>query len=239
MTVAKQDKALFDLHSAGIHVLPRFLAQEACSLLCREVDGLLARYKSYVQVDAVKADMRLFGADRVSLMLAAIFNDPFVRKVVERYEGACTDGVAMVNRVTFQPGNQGSGQGWHRDNIERKQTKAIIYLNDVADHNGPFEYISGSASPSNSLKVPPLKGRQSTGGRFSAAEVQGFVDSRDDIVRRTVTGPAGTLILADTHGIHRGAPLTKGSRYAATLYLWTSNDLIPSDLEPYFLPRME
>src|SRR5947208_506487 len=41
------------------------------------------------------------------------------------------------------PENNGSGDGWHRDG-HSFQFKSILYLSDVNDTNGPFEFLPGS-----------------------------------------------------------------------------------------------
>jgi len=228
--------ALQNLAGPGVHVVEGFLAPASCGLLREEIDYLFARYKAYVRTDPLEADMRLFGADRVSLMVAAFFNDPTLRRIIERHEGAPSDGVAMVSRLTYRPGNRGSGQGWHRDSTVRRQTKAIIYLSDVGPDDGPFEYITGSALPENIAGDNALMGVSSDDWRLGGEQVNKVVSGREDAERVSVLGGAGTLVLADTSGIHRGAPSEGGVRYACTTYLWREPEHIPPELAECFVP---
>ena len=70
--------------------------------------------------------------------------------------------------------------------------------------------------------IPSVRDRRVAGiplgaTRFQERDVERIVEGD---AQRLVTfpAPAGTLIAADTTGIHRGAPLAKGVRYALTNY---------------------
>jgi hypothetical protein len=95
-------------------------------------------------------------------------------------------------------GQRVASQRWHRDPEDEHIVKVFVYFSDVDDEAGPFEYVRGS----------------SAGGRYGdlwawgeghryppADELEAAVAAED---RTTVTGPAGTIILCDTGGFHRG-----------------------------------
>jgi Phytanoyl-CoA dioxygenase (PhyH) len=95
-------------------------------------------------------------------------------------------------------GERVASQQWHRDPEDEHILKVFVYFSDVDEEAGPFEYVRGS----------------SAGGRYGdlwawcdghryppADELEGAVAPED---RLTVTGPAGTIILCDTGGFHRG-----------------------------------
>lgn len=105
---------------------------------------------------------------------------------------------------------------WHLDVEDRRMVKIIVYLSDVDDSTGPFEYLPSAASESarRTLGVRP-------GLTFLPdAEVTSAVPSS---AWRRITGPAGTAVYADTaHLMHRIKAPTGGDRYSAT-FVYTSD----------------
>src|SRR4051812_46764502 len=109
-------RLLAELRRDGFALLPGFIERERCQELARRIDGAIERYASFVQVDGAGADRRLFGLDAVDDEIRRVAFDPFVMRVLERYQGASEhQGFALTARLDHKPGNRGSGQGWHRD----------------------------------------------------------------------------------------------------------------------------
>jgi hypothetical protein len=95
---------------------------------------------------------------------------------------------------------------WHIDQEDRKILKIIIYLNDVSEDYGPFQYIPKSLTSkiSDSLKY--------TSGYIQDKIMQGVISSE---VYKSCTGIAGTVIIAETSNIfHRGKPPINSDRFA-------------------------
>lgn len=102
-------------------------------------------------------------------------------------------------------------QNWHRDYNDRHLLKAFIYLVDVDEETGPFEFILGTepggaygelwpwrpAGPA----YPPLDDFDKRGARLPL---------------RTFTGPKGTMLFCNTAGLHRGGFATGKARVLAT-----------------------
>ena len=91
-----------------------------------------------------------------------------------------------------------ASQRWHRDAEDEHVVKVFVYFSGVDEEAGPFEYVQRSAaggelgelwSWADGLRYPPPD-------EFEAA-----VPMAD---RLTLTGPAGTMIICDTGGFHRG-----------------------------------
>lgn len=92
-----------------------------------------------------------------------------------------------------------ASQNWHRDYDDRHLLKAFLYLSDVDEQTGPFEYVPGSQPGGRYAGVRPW---QPMGfGRISDPELAQHV-SPDEV--RTFTAPRGSLILCNTSGLHRG-----------------------------------
>ena len=91
-----------------------------------------------------------------------------------------------------------ASQLWHRDPEEDHVVKVFLYLSDVGEDSGPFEYIKGSPAGGRygdvyawgcGVKRPPEE------------EIEQAVAPEDHVV---MTGPAGTMFFCDTGGFHRG-----------------------------------
>jgi hypothetical protein len=92
-----------------------------------------------------------------------------------------------------------ASQLWHRDFDDSHLLKVFLYLSDVDERSGPFEYVPGSQPGGRYAGVSPW---QPMGvGRISDKELAKHVQAEDV---RTFTAPRGTLIFCNTSGLHRG-----------------------------------
>jgi hypothetical protein len=91
-----------------------------------------------------------------------------------------------------------ASQLWHRDPEEDHVVKVFLYLSEVDEDAGPFEYMKGSPAGGRygdlypwgcGVKRPPEE------------DIEQAVDPQDHVV---VTGAAGTMFFCDTGGFHRG-----------------------------------
>ena len=113
-----------------------------------------------------------------------------------------------------------SSQRWHRDFNDRHLLKAFVYLVDVDEEGGPFEYVARSAPGTDLDDWWPWR---PLGENYPPEdELAERVDGR--VV--TFTAPKGTLILCNTAGFHRGGFAKEKPRALAT-WTWDS----PASLE--------
>lgn len=98
-------------------------------------------------------------------------------------------------------------RGFHCDGVDSRQYKAFVYLTDVAEQDGPYAYIESSHRPSAirywNLVVNFVKGRPLTDMRHTGS----------GHLNRAV-GAAGTLIVSNQRGFHRGMPQAPDRRRA-------------------------
>jgi hypothetical protein len=108
-----------------------------------------------------------------------------------------------------------SSQRWHRDFNDRHLLKAFLYLVDVDEDTGPFEYVPRSAPGGELDKLWPWRplGENYPPEEELAAQIDGRAV--------TFTAPKGTLIFCNTSGFHRGGLATAKPRVLATL-TWDS-----------------
>ena len=94
-------------------------------------------------------------------------------------------------------------QLWHRDDPDHLTVKLFIYLKDVDEGSGPFCFIPRT-HPLGSLNKIRARARE---GRTNDEEMASAVPPAH---WKVCTGPAKTVVLADTTGFHKGLkPETK------------------------------
>ena len=108
-----------------------------------------------------------------------------------------------------------SSQRWHRDFNDRHLLKAFLYLVDVDEQTGPFEYVPRSAPGGELEKLWPWR---PLGENYPPEdELADRIDGR----AVTFTAPKGTLIFCNTSGFHRGGFASGKPRVLAT-FTWDS-----------------
>jgi hypothetical protein len=91
-----------------------------------------------------------------------------------------------------------ASQRWHRDPEDKHVVKVFVYFSDVDHEAGPFEYVRGSTEGGRYGDLWAWR----DGHRYLPTdELEAAVSPEDHV---TITGPAGTIILCDTGGFHRG-----------------------------------
>jgi phytanoyl-CoA dioxygenase PhyH len=108
-----------------------------------------------------------------------------------------------------------SSQHWHRDFNDRHLLKGFIYLVDVDEETGPFEYVPGTAPGGELEQLWPWR---PVGQNYPPQD-----EFADRIEGRAVTftAPKGTIILCNTCGFHRGGFARSKPRVLAT-FTWDS-----------------
>ena len=110
------------------------------------------------------------------------------------------------------PASSAAAQQFHFDLDRLRFVKVFVLLTDVDDDTGPHVYVTGSH------RSTPQHLRRD--GRHADAEVEAAFPG----AARHITGPRGTVFLADTSGLHKGLALRRGHRlvfqteYATSLF---------------------
>ena len=104
-----------------------------------------------------------------------------------------------------------ASQRWHRDFNDKHLLKAFVYLVDVDEGTGPFQYVPGSAPGGPYGDAWPWR---PLGENYPPeAELESRIPGE---VVKTFTGPKGTLLFCNTAGFHRGGFATTAPRVLAT-----------------------
>jgi hypothetical protein len=125
-----------------------------------------------------------------------------------------------------------ASQRWHRDFNDRHLLKAFLYLVDVDEDTGPFEYVPRSAPGGELDRLWPWR---PLGENYPPEdEFAERVNGRSV----TFTAPRGTIIFCNTSGFHRGGFATAKPRVLATL-TWDSPASLKalSERNYVFVPR--
>jgi hypothetical protein len=174
-------------------------------------EGRSANKKDYV-LHLVPLDHK-HGMDSPLLRLAL---DAKLLEIVSSYMGMwprLQSISAWLNLPT--PDQAKHSQLWHRDPEDLKLLKVFIYLEDVDLDRGPFCYIPKTHPFGSKSAIVP---KHADPKRITDDEMRVAIPAQDWI---SCTGPAGTMILADTVGFHRGGKPNVGHRILAT-FTYTS-----------------
>ena len=226
---SKKYKAVYEeLKNEGVAIIQNFLNDEEITKIKNEIDAIFKKYDEKLWKDDLGADLRAFGINRVSKLIDRLFyKNELIQQVSLAYYNCKSEdlnGYTMANVISALQDNLGSGGGWHRDTVNKRQFKSILYLSDVSDQNGPFQYIPRTHYKKNVLGGIINYNFKHNHNRFTEPQITQLL-SKEDKKLQTLTGQAGTLILADTSGIHRGAPIKEGKRYALTNYYWNPHKI--------------
>jgi hypothetical protein len=214
------NETLESIKKDGLFVVPSFLTEGQCKKYISIIDECIEDQSTNVWMDDEEADHRIYFINDINDDMNAFYKNEFIRDALTLYTGIVNPaGMLLAARIEYKKDNKGSGGGWHRDSPFNHQFKGICYLNDVHEDNGPFQYIKRSHQKLNVLSSY-LRGLFSPGqSRFTTDEVNAYCQSARLKVSN-IHGSSGTLILADTKGIHRGKPLDNGVRYVLFCYFW-------------------
>lgn len=150
--------------------------------------------------------------------LATLANHPQILGVVAAYLGA-TPTIAGL-QVWWTLGHASNATElarddmFHRDVDDLRFIKLFMYLTDVGPENGVHSFVPTSHRSTELVRRAPITDEQVRLHFGADAE-------------RTFTGPAGTIFLEDTWGIHRQTPAVSGRRCMFSV-MYTVSGLDPN-----------
>jgi len=143
--------------------------------------------------------------------------------IAENYIGLPVAYRGVLARRDVADGQQRETRYWHRDGEDVRILKIIVYLSDVGPEDGPFCYVEKARTPKAALHT-------FDGGRVSDAVLDKNVPPEGRVAR---TGPAGTVLFADTCSLwHRGAVGTGRDRFTLFFSYNSQSPLKPADCGP-------
>jgi hypothetical protein len=209
------------LQTKGFFVLPATEKSRACvrdivqhldrCVVQRELDGRIGAFDALVK-EGLPGSFRYQFLEKDIPVAPAVglYQDMGIVRAIGDYIGhpilrrACAwystrpDGYTVEDEVK-------SAQFYHFDNdTPAGWVKVFMYLTDVSDESGPHVFIPGSHK-----ELPPELTRD---GRFSDEEAERILGPGE-----VLKGEAGTIIVADTQGFHKGLTPQSGMRLVLQL----------------------
>lgn len=231
---ASKDDLLACMREHGIGVVPGLYPREAMDAIRRACvervdvpgdanfeDGSYRRADAYAGTAAAPNE-RVYHVDCFSAEGEAFKQDELLKSIASDYFGEPHSvHVCVYERHRY---NEIPVRGFHVDTFEIPTFKVMLYLNDVAEPHGPTCYIPGTHVNADLRRMK----EDVWGPAISAGDPSGrphptnFTDAElGDLLARqvAVTGAAGTIVLFDTWGVHRGiAPAPGFERHVLVNY---------------------
>ncbi|PLZ14467.1 phytanoyl-CoA dioxygenase family protein [Fischerella thermalis] len=141
--------------------------------------------------------------------------------IVENYIGLPVAFQGVHLRKDFPNENQFGTLLWHKDSEDRRMVKIIIYLTDVEEKHGPFEYVPLSLTPLHSLNYYRIYYKLWQSGYLGINDEQ-LQEIIPKSAWKSCPGPAGTVIFADPKtALHHGTLRTE--ERSALFFVYTAN----------------
>lgn len=141
--------------------------------------------------------------------------------LIENYIGLPVAFQGVHLRKDMPNENQFGTLLWHKDSEDRRMVKIIIYLTDVEEKDGPFEYVPLSKTSLYSLNYYRI---------YHKLWKSGYVGIKDEDLEEVIPksawksclGPAGTVIFTDPKvALHHGT--LRSCERSALFYVYTAN----------------
>lgn len=207
------------LESDGIVVVHDFLDLAEVQAIREEIseavfslrDGTYAGPNKHY---AGEAQFRLMELDKISPTSKKFFDNEMIGAIAKSYVGEMATCYQKMAELRCEVGRLSIADLYHFDDW-RHRFKSFLYLTDVNEENAPFAYLKGTHKQGLWRKEKEFeyfsRGREGTYGHFVPTEIN-FLKKKHGFEEVVCTGKAGTLILADTRGVHRGTVLRDGER---------------------------
>lgn len=146
--------------------------------------------------------------------------------IAEHYIGAPVTYQGVHLRRDFANDEPVTTELWHKDLEDRRMVKVIVYLNEVTDEVGPFEYARKSAmSPATTARVHWMTAKNQSMG-VNDEQMAVIVPKSE---WRQCVGPAGSVVIMDPVSMfHHGRPRTKDR--TAAFFVYTASDPLRPEL---------
>lgn len=211
---------LQEIKNKGFYVYKNFFNIDECSFFISLINDFIDQ--KYHEVTVCEGfDNRIYGFEVWNSRIDAFLKNKFFLDIFNVYTstGNLRRSHTLGQKTYFKEGNSGSGFGWHVDHTILKYPKAMVYLCDVDKNNGAFQYINGTHNFLKKINIRLKNNFDFNQNFFSENEISKFIEN-NNLSCSTIEGNAGSVILFDGSGIHRGSPLKEKLRYSMTNYYY-------------------
>lgn len=216
----------------GVLVIENFLDGETVDSIIAELGPVMNQVQdgtfqgnNHIARNPVSGVYRIRKASNLSKASHAFFENPMIFSLAKAYVSENVK--SFMHLAEIKNGLHTSGKSVasisdiaHFDNW-KFGFKAFLYLTDVQESEAPFVYIKGShvlaQNGTQFKKYLDFSKHGPHAGYYTVQQVENL--KQEYGFEETVcTGKRGTLILADTRGIHRGTPLRANHRFLLAHY---------------------
>lgn len=220
----------------GIAIIENYLDEAAVGKLVATAErsleaGRNAGYANFATLEPVRSStsVEFHHPFAVSSVATGVVTNRRLLDIVEAYVGEKARIHSAIIQKTFPLGGR-PAVDWHVDcgankqlnggaRFRERRLRSILYLSDVS--NGGLGYILDSREARDVFLAQP------EGALFPPDKVPADLDRRIEVL-----APKGTLILFDTHGLHRPSPL---ETERLVLNVWFCGESFPARLPPILL----
>ncbi len=209
---------LSTIDKQGIVVIPDFFSKEECDKMLFDLDEVFASikactYKGEFQYNHEQL-IRIGSTGEAIPSTNQFYTHPLFDKIAKAY----IDPRAYVYRTEAELRDNVNeiqqADTYHFDDW-RQRFKFFLYLTDVGPENAPFTYLTRTHKSFKGRHKKDFEferdGETGAYGHFHPQEVR-ELRSHLECEELVCTGKAGTLIIADFRGLHKGTPLKAGRR---------------------------
>jgi hypothetical protein len=219
-----QQRALRDLRRDGFAVIEGYWERERALAMRDRLEALLAdgRDRDFAEGAWMRfwddrpydqGVRRIYHVEKIVPELERIRHDHFVLEIASAYYRMPFHSNVLVFQHNTQTNE--NTRFWHVDAFVR-EFKSFVYLDDVDEGNGPFAYLRGTHRDHATRLRKQIFGNPP--GESPTTFYESDVASKLDREAR-ICGPAGTLILTNVRGLHRGTPQVDRSRSVLVNYI--------------------
>jgi len=221
----RQRRALAQLRRDGYAVIENYMPRDEALALRDRLEAFLEEGKDKDWPEGAwmrfwdgrgydQGVRRIYHVDKIVPELAKAKHDRWIFDIVDAYYGVPFHSGALVFQHNLQ--SNANTRTYHLDSFI-KEFKSFIYLDDVDEGNGPFAYVPGT----HRKHLLRIKKQLFGNGEGEAPTTVFPEDMTEDerALETNVLGKAGTLILADVRGMHRGTPQKDRSRSVLVNYI--------------------
>ena len=178
------------------------MAAAAALLARRDADDDIRWRKSTASTDLAHGELlaRLPGLFMFGLQAPLLAIAQHYLRVPVAYHGA-------VLRHSLVDGRQVGPRRWHRDAEDFHVLRTVLYLNDVTEEGGPFEYVPRPLQAAGNRAL-------SDDGMCTNDEMAAEVPR--ELWKRCV-GPAGTVVIADSAQVFHHESLQRGAERSVVM----------------------
>jgi hypothetical protein len=211
-------EVLEELDREGIAVIPGFFSKEDCDRILAELDGIYDQVKAGTfggkfQYNHEKL-IRTIETDTVAETTKQFFQHPVLDQIAKAYIDPKAYAYRRESELRDTVNEVQQADTYHFDDW-RMRFKFFLYLTDVEQENAPFTYLTRTHKSFKGRRKKDLEyerdGETGAYGHFHPQEVR-EVRRHLDCAEKVCIAKAGTLIIADFRGLHKGTPLKSGRR---------------------------